>query len=67
MIAICPNGCELKRFVTVVHVTEDWIVDQTGQFQEIHASSEAHVVAEPNPNNTWLCLECGSEAEAKVS
>lgn len=31
MTATCPNDPAHKRFVTVAHVTEDWMVDEHGE------------------------------------
>ena len=61
----CPKDAGHKQFITVVHVTEDWIVDNTGTFEEIHPASEAVVVAGPTIGNTFTCHECGAEAKAE--
>tara|TARA_R110002153_G_scaffold28881_1_gene88851 strand:+ start:560 stop:754 length:195 start_codon:yes stop_codon:yes gene_type:complete len=60
MKATCPNGCKSKKFITVAHVAEDWLVDEEGDFIDRIASQE--VVADPDPGNTWQCDECGEEA-----
>ena len=34
--AVCPNNSEHKTFVTVAHVTEDWVVTELGEFVEVY-------------------------------
>ena len=63
MIARCKNSPHHKKFVTVTHVTEDWIVDQNGDFIEIFENSETEVVHGPNKDNVWTCVDCGCEAK----
>jgi len=61
MKATCPNNPEHKRFVTVAHVSQDWVVDEKGNFLEVWDESK-ETVAKPDPGNTWECYECGEEA-----
>ena len=61
MKATCPNNKDHKQFVTVVHVTEDWVVDENGNFLEVFGE-EGEVVHGPDTGNTWTCLECGAIA-----
>lgn len=63
MKATCPKNPEHKKFITVAHVTEDWVVDENGDFVELYSGSETEVVANPHPDNTWTCAECGAEAK----
>ena len=56
----CPKDPEHKTFVTTAHVSEDWIVDECGNF--IESAGVQEVIADPNPENTWQCNECGAEA-----
>ena len=61
MKARCLNNVAHKRFVTVAHVAEDWIVDENGNF--IEALGLPHeTVADPNPGNIWTCHECNAQA-----
>ena len=60
--ARCPKDPTHKQFVTVAHVTEDWVVDASGNFLEVHEGSEGSVVHRPDPGNIWTCLVCGTEA-----
>ena len=62
-IAVCPKDKRHKRFVTVVHVTEDWVVDEHGDFIDFAKAQYPEVVAAPSPDNFWTCTVCGSEAE----
>lgn len=61
MKARCPNNPEHLRFVTVAHVSQDWMVDQDGIFLD-EVPGECEVVAKPDKGNTWTCVECGAEA-----
>jgi len=62
MKARCPKDPTHDQFVTVAHVTEDWVVTSEGDFLEVHEGSECEVVAKPNWDNTWTCAYCGAEA-----
>lgn len=63
MKATCPKDPSHKRFITVAHVAEDWLVDDYGNWIETIETTD--IVAKPDPGNTWTCQACG--AEAKVS
>lgn len=65
MKAQCPKNPEHKEFITVAHVTEDWVVDENGEFLEVFDGSQSEIVAPPNPDNTWQCKVCGTEAEVE--
>lgn len=61
MKAVCPKNKTHKEFITVAHVTQDWKVDERGNWLEtIHQGIET--THGPNPGNTWTCVECGEEA-----
>ena len=62
MKARCPNSPEHKTFVTVAHVTEDWLVDESGEFLDVADGSTGEVTHGPNPDNLWTCVKCGAEA-----
>jgi hypothetical protein len=62
MKARCPNDASHKRFVTTAHVTEDWIVDERGEFLELADDGVGEVVHKPDSGNTWTCVECNAEA-----
>ena len=60
--ATCPTSPDHKTFVTVAHVSEDWLVDEHGNF--IYTIGNAgEIVAKPNPGNAWTCDTCGADAE----
>jgi len=65
MKAVCPKDPTHKKFVTVVTVTEDWVVDAQGNFLDVPDSSETEVVHKPDPGNTWTCAECGEQARVE--
>lgn len=62
MKATCPNDPNHKEFITVAHVTEDWVVDPYGNFVEIYDQNQTEVVADPHPDNYWTCKVCGAQA-----
>lgn len=62
MKATCPKDKTHKKFITVVTVTEDWVVDAQGNFIDVPDNSESEVVHGPNSDNTWTCAECGTQA-----
>lgn len=57
---VCPNNPNHKRFRTVAHVTEEWLVDEHGYFIEV-TDAIGEVVHGPNHGNTWACAECGCD------
>ena len=63
MLATCPTDPSHDKFVTVVHITEKWVVNRVGGFHEICEAQDQDLVAGPNPDNTWQCEICGVEAE----
>jgi len=63
MKATCPNDSGHDHFITVVHVTEDWVVDARGDFIQVWEGSTSEIVHRPSPYNTWECVVCGAEAK----
>lgn len=61
MKAVCPNNKEHKRFITVAHISQEWVVDENGNFEEI-ATECIETVASPDAGNTWNCAICKAEA-----
>jgi len=61
-LARCPKDPNHKRFVTVAHVTEDWVVDETGAFIEVSAETCGETTHGPDPGNFWYCTECDAQA-----
>lgn len=62
MLAICPNNKNHKRFITVAHVSQDWEVDEQGNWVKTIDES-VETTAKPHPDNDWTCSECGAEAQ----
>lgn len=58
---LCPK-CGGKRFSTVVHIAQDWIVDEFGNFEKVLEEC-TECVAEPDDCNSWTCVKCGAEAK----
>lgn len=63
-IAVCPNNPEHKAFTTIAHVTEEWLVDQDGNFIMSHGCLET--VHGPDRDNIWSCSRCGAPATFKA-
>lgn len=57
---ICPK-CGGKKFIVTAHVTEDWLVDEGGNWLDT-CSSCNEVTHYPNNDDLWTCSECGYEA-----
>jgi hypothetical protein len=60
MKAICPKDPTHKKFVTIAHVAEDWLVDEHGNWLSTLGSVET--THKPDPDNDWTCDECGAKA-----
>jgi hypothetical protein len=60
--ATCPADPSHNRFITVAHITEDWVVNEHGEFITEGGPGAGEVVALPHPENTWTCVVCGAEA-----
>lgn len=61
MKAICPKNKDHKEFITVAHVTQDWRVDEKGNFLKV-VDDCLEVTHDPNKDNIWSCAICGAEA-----
>jgi virulence-associated protein VagC len=58
---ICPKNPSHKEFSTTAHVTQEWKVDERGDYiEEIDACSEVN--HEPDDESTYSCLICGADA-----
>lgn len=62
--ATCPNDPKHKKFITVAHVSEEWVVDSAGNFLEV-VDGGGETVAHPHPDNLWVCWECSAEAKVE--
>lgn len=59
--ARCPKDESHQEFVTVAHITQDWKVDEKGNFLEV-AEDCLEVTHGPDRDNIWSCHICGAEA-----
>jgi hypothetical protein len=60
--AVCPNNLNHKRFITVAHVSQNWLVDDRGNYKQT-VDPALEITADPDEGNTWTCDECGAEAK----
>jgi len=66
MKAICPKNRKHKRFITVAHIMQEWVVDEHGEFIRITKGGEClEVTHKPTMGNIWTCATCGTEAETE--
>jgi len=65
MKATCPNNSEHCTFVTVAYVSQDWLVDENGDFLDEADGSAGEVLHKPDPDNIWTCAVCGAEAKVE--
>ena len=54
---ICPK-CGGKRFIVTAHVTEDWLVNENGNFLEV-MNNCVEVTHHPDDDDVWECEKCG--------
>ena len=57
MKATCPNNPEHRRFITTAHVSQEWLVDETGDFIEELVSC-LDITHRPDSGNEWVCADC---------
>lgn len=60
MIARCPIDKSHKTFYTTATVSEDWLVEENGDF--ISTTGSVEVINYPDPENIWECGKCGENA-----
>lgn len=60
----CPKcGCE--RFIVTAHVTQDWEVDEYGNW--IMTTNDCvEVTHTPDDDDIWECAQCGYDGVGKV-
>lgn len=61
---ICPK-CGCKRFLVTAHVSQGWMVDETGDFIACTAECD-EVIHRPDDDDIWTCDNCGTEAIINV-
>ena len=59
----CPR-CGNNKFYITAHVTQDWVVDENGNFLETYNDC-IDVLHYPDDEDLWQCTECGFEAEGE--
>jgi len=64
MKARCPKNPEHKEFHTNATVSETWLVDESGNWQDTTSSGDGEVIDPPSSGNMWECAapDCGAEA-----
>jgi len=62
MKIVCPDKPNHNRFSVTAHVTEEWIVNETGEFQEVTGSS-GEVLHRPDSQDYYVCIECNTQAK----
>ena len=60
--AYCPEGCEAGKFYFTAHVTQEWVIDQCGNFEECVSGAE-EVTHGPTSSEYWSCTTCGAQAK----
>ena len=57
---ICPK-CGGRKFLVTAHVTQDWIVDEDGDFLKC-VNECVEVTHRPDDDDIWQCDTCGYDA-----
>lgn len=57
----CPESNKHKKFGVTAHVTQDWIVNEFGDFTSC-TNVCVEVTHRPNKNDVATCVTCGAEA-----
>lgn len=60
MSRICPH-CGGREFLVTPHVTQDWLVDEDGEFLECLQEC-VEVTHKPDNDDIWACALCNYEA-----
>ena len=67
MKATCPKNKKHKKFITTVHIVQEWVVDEHGNFIEKEDGGEClDVVKDVSPDNDWHCKICGAKANIAI-
>ena len=65
MKVTCPKNPNHKRFSVTAHVTEEWVVDEEGNFVESREGHSPEVVHEPEVGDLYTCEECHTQAKSE--
>lgn len=60
----CPKcGDKSRMFMATAHITETWLLDETGEFIATMDDGDQQVTHRPDKDDIWACYHCGSECE----
>lgn len=62
--ATCPKSRKHKRFSVIAHVSQDWVVDEHGNFLKAENSC-IDIIHAPAKDDLWVCMTCHSEARVR--
>lgn len=65
LTARCPEDSDHNKFVTTLHVQQEWVVSEHGELLEEGAAS--NVTGGPNADSLWRCATCGAVAKVTSS
>ena len=60
----CPKDPKHKLFTASVHRTEDWIVDEHGEYVNVIQNLACEITTGPD-YDTSVCFVCGADATNK--
>ena len=60
----CPRNAEHNKFITVAHVSQDWIVDEAGNFIKLNGPEAIETIAGPTVGNDFTCVACMNDIKA---
>lgn len=64
MQVVCPQNRTHKYFYVTAHVTERWIVDESGEFSSVENGGDSEVLHRPDSQDYFTCIHCGTQAAA---
>ena len=59
----CPNDPSHKQFLATVQVTQEWLVDEDGEYIETNYDC-AQEETDPDDDDEWTCATCGALADS---
>lgn len=60
----CPNDPSHKRFIATVQITQEWIVDEDGEYIETNCEVTDDET-DPDDDDEWTCATCGALADSE--
>lgn len=59
----CPKDRTHKQFIATAHVTQDWIVNEEGDFLDLFSEDGNGTVTHyPDRHDLYQCADCNTEA-----